>query len=175
VATAVLVALLHRATGAPRGVVATHYHELVGLTEREPRLRPYRMDVLEREHDVVFLHTIVEGAADRSYGVHVARLAGLPRDVTDHAARILVDLEAAAPSASPVSGAGRNGNASRLQVSAQRAEAQADAALTNLARELAEIDVLNLSPLAAQKALFDIQERAAEALKTTRAVAATRP
>lgn len=168
VATAVLIALLHRAGGAPRGVVATHYHELGALTEREPRLRPYRMDVLEREHDVVFLHAVVEGAADRSYGVHVARLAGLPREVTDHAQRILTELERTHPGA-PLP----------LEVSLQPAPLQArdrpqpadDAreveALVDLAREIAAIDVLNLSPLAAQQALYEIQQRAARALDGT--------
>ncbi|HEV7662157.1 MAG TPA: DNA mismatch repair protein MutS, partial [Chloroflexota bacterium] len=156
VATAVLSALLHRASGAPRGVVATHYHELGALTEREPRLRPYRMDVLEREHDVVFLHTVAEGAADRSYGVHVARLAGLPRAVTDHAAQILAELEAAA-SVAPVP-------RRALEDTVCAAATSEPAALISIGTDLAQLDVLSLSPLAAQKALWDMHERARTAL-----------
>jgi DNA mismatch repair protein MutS len=168
VATAVLSALLHRATGAPRGVVATHYHELGALTEREPRLRPYRMDVLEREHDVVFLHAVAEGAADRSYGVHVARLAGLPKDVTDHAAQILAELEAAAVAAAAPRLAGPGCTCGAAPAAAAdvpdrqtaSASSAADATLKALAADLAGLDVLAMSPLAAQQALWDAHERA---------------
>jgi DNA mismatch repair protein MutS len=83
-----------RPGGAPKTIFATHYHELTQLTETLPRLRNYRVDVLERGEDVVFLHAVVEGGADRSYGVHVARLAGVPERVTRRAAELLTLLEA---------------------------------------------------------------------------------
>jgi DNA mismatch repair protein MutS len=83
-----------RPGGAPKTIFATHYHELTALAETLPRLRTYRVDVLERGEDVVFLHTVVEGGADRSYGVHVARLAGVPERVTSRAAALLEQLEA---------------------------------------------------------------------------------
>ncbi|HET6315023.1 MAG TPA: DNA mismatch repair protein MutS, partial [Chloroflexota bacterium] len=60
-----------RPGGAPKTIFATHYHELTALAATLPRLRTYRVDVLERGDDVVFLHAVVEGGADRSYGVHV--------------------------------------------------------------------------------------------------------
>jgi DNA mismatch repair protein MutS len=82
-----------RPGGAPKTIFATHYHELTGLTMTLPRLRNYRVDVLERGDDVVFLHAVVEGGADRSYGVHVARLAGVPERVTRRAAELLTQLE----------------------------------------------------------------------------------
>jgi DNA mismatch repair protein MutS len=82
-----------RPGGAPKTVFATHYHELTALAASLPRLRTYRVDVLERGDDVVFLHAVVEGGADRSYGVHVARLAGVPERVTRRAAELLTDLE----------------------------------------------------------------------------------
>ena len=66
---------LHDEVGA-RTLFATHFHELTALADSLDRLRNYRVDVLERGDDVVFLHAVVEGGADRSYGVHVARLAG---------------------------------------------------------------------------------------------------
>jgi DNA mismatch repair protein MutS len=83
-----------RSAGAPKTIFATHYHELTALADTLPRLRTYRVDVLERGDDVVFLHTVVEGGADRSYGVHVARLAGVPDRVTRRAADLLRELEA---------------------------------------------------------------------------------
>jgi DNA mismatch repair protein MutS len=82
-----------RPGGAPKTIFATHYHELTALAETLPRLRTYRVDVLERGDDVVFLHAVVEGGADRSYGVHVARLAGVPERVTRRAAELLEELE----------------------------------------------------------------------------------
>jgi len=82
-----------RPGGPPKTIFATHYHELTALADALPRLRTYRVDVLERGDDVVFLHAVVEGGADRSYGVHVARLAGVPERVTRRAAALLRDLE----------------------------------------------------------------------------------
>jgi DNA mismatch repair protein MutS len=82
-----------RPAGAPKTVFATHYHELTALADSLKRLRTYRVDVLERGEDVVFLHTVVEGGADRSYGVHVARLAGVPERVTRRAGELLSQLE----------------------------------------------------------------------------------
>ena len=91
-----IVEELHEARrpgGAPKTIFATHYHELTALAETLPHLRTYRVDVLERGDDVVFLHAVVEGGADRSYGVHVARLAGVPERVTRRAAELLEHLE----------------------------------------------------------------------------------
>ena len=82
-----------RPGGAPKTIFATHYHELTALSETLPHLHTYRVDVLERGDDVVFLHAVVEGGADRSYGVHVARLAGVPERVTRRAADLLERLE----------------------------------------------------------------------------------
>jgi DNA mismatch repair protein MutS len=82
-----------RPGGPPKTIFATHYHELTSLASSLSRLRTYRVDVLERGDDVVFLHAVVEGGADRSYGVHVARLAGVPERVTRRAAELLETLE----------------------------------------------------------------------------------
>jgi DNA mismatch repair protein MutS len=86
-----------RPGGAPKTIFATHYHELTALAETLPKLRTYRVDVLERGEEVVFLHAVVEGGADRSYGVHVARLAGVPERVTRRAAELLEHLETRRP------------------------------------------------------------------------------
>jgi DNA mismatch repair protein MutS len=82
-----------RPGGAPKTIFATHYHELTALADSLAGLRTYRVEVLEQGDDVVFLHSVVEGGADRSYGVHVARLAGVPERVTRRAAALLEDLE----------------------------------------------------------------------------------
>lgn len=76
-----------------RTVFATHYHELVGLAESLPRAAAFNVAVRERGRDIVFLYRLEPGGSDRSYGVHVARLAGLPAEVVGRAARILRVLE----------------------------------------------------------------------------------
>jgi DNA mismatch repair protein MutS len=76
-----------------RGLFATHYHELTVLAARLPQLVCRTMRVKEWQGDVVFLHEVAEGAADRSYGVHVARLAGLPDAVLARAEEVLHGLE----------------------------------------------------------------------------------
>jgi DNA mismatch repair protein MutS len=73
--------------------VATHYHELTRLSERLPRVVNFSVAVREVGEDIVFLRRLVEGGADRSYGVEVARLAGLPETVVDRARQILRELE----------------------------------------------------------------------------------
>lgn len=77
-----------------RGMFATHYHELTALSEKAPRLINMSMKVREWKGDVVFLHEIGAGAADRSYGVAVAKLAGLPAAVTARAQSLLAQFEA---------------------------------------------------------------------------------
>ncbi len=79
---------LHETLGA-RTLFATHYHELTMLSEHLPRLKNLRVAVQENPTGIVFLHTIEEGAADKSYGIEVARLAGLPREVIARARKIL--------------------------------------------------------------------------------------
>lgn len=82
------VEYLHEALGA-RTLFATHYHELTMLSVHLPRLKNLRVAVQENPTGIVFLHTIEEGAANKSYGIEVARLAGLPREVIVRAREIL--------------------------------------------------------------------------------------
>ncbi len=83
---------LHDITQA-RTLFATHYHELTEATQTLPQARNWNVAVLEENDTVVFLHRIVEGSADRSYGIHVARLAGIPAAVIDRADELLTTLE----------------------------------------------------------------------------------
>ena len=76
-----------------RALFATHFHELGALKERLAALAPYTMRVKEWQNEVVFLHEVAQGAADRSYGIHVAQLAGLPAAVVSRAEEVLAALE----------------------------------------------------------------------------------
>ncbi|MEL6961168.1 MAG: DNA mismatch repair protein MutS, partial [Pseudomonadota bacterium] len=84
-----------------RGLFATHYHELTALAAKLSRLACRTMKVKEWRGDVVFLHEVGEGSADRSYGIHVARLAGLPQAVLERAEEVLQRLEQGEAKAAP--------------------------------------------------------------------------
>ncbi len=77
-----------------RTIFATHYHELTQLSELLPHVRNYNLAVSEVENQVIFLHKIIPGGTDKSYGIHVAQLAGIPKSVIQRAFEILVQLEA---------------------------------------------------------------------------------
>jgi DNA mismatch repair protein MutS len=79
---------------ACRTLFATHYHELCPLADRLPRLKNYTVQVKELADEVIFLHKLAPGSAGKSYGLHVARLAGVPEPVLKRAAEVLTNLEA---------------------------------------------------------------------------------
>ena len=87
-----IVEHLHDQLGC-RTLFATHYHELTDLRQTLTGIRNLNVAVKEWQEDVVFLHKIIEGAADKSYGIHVARLAGIPSQVNERAKQILARLE----------------------------------------------------------------------------------
>ncbi len=87
-----VVEYLHDRVGC-RTLFATHYHELTDLEKSLSRVKNLNVAVREWQEEVVFLHKIIDGAADKSYGIHVARLAGVPREVVERAKEILSQLE----------------------------------------------------------------------------------
>ena len=87
-----IVEHLHNQVGA-KTLFATHYHELTELAARLPRLRNFNVAVREWHDQIVFLRKIVEGGTDKSYGIQVARLAGVPKEVLERARQILANLE----------------------------------------------------------------------------------
>jgi len=116
---------------------ATHYHELTALAQRLPRLRNFRMEVREEGERVIFLHQVVAGGADRSYGIHVAELAGLPRQVVVRARQVLTELEGQRPLERP------------------EASAQLSLPLDHpVVAELKQLDLERLSPREALEKLY---------------------
>ncbi|GGY53368.1 DNA mismatch repair protein MutS [Parvularcula lutaonensis] len=131
-----------------RGLFATHYHELTRLAEELPRLTSVAMTVREWRGKVVFLHEVRPGAADRSYGVAVARLAGLPEGVVARAQQLLSLLEAQAPV---------GGLVADLPLFA--AAPQADEEATDPLRDtLAALDPDGMSPREAHEALCRLKD-----------------
>jgi DNA mismatch repair protein MutS len=145
-----------------RTLFATHYHELTELEGVLPRVRCRRLDVLEDGERIVFLRRVVPGGADRSYGIHVAQLAGIPRAIVRRAQDVLADLEAggATPERSP---AGRRAAMRRPAPGADPAFQLTLFAPPHPALEsLRAIDVESLSPLEAITRLFELQRLAKE-------------
>jgi DNA mismatch repair protein MutS len=132
-----------------RTLFATHFHELTALAGRLPRVGNARLDVLEEGDGVTFLHRIVPGGADRSYGIHVARLAGVPASVLLRARRLLAELE----HDRPVASSGVEGP-DQLSLGIVAPEHPVVA-------ELAQLDIEGLTPIAALNKLAELRERAA--------------
>lgn len=136
---------LARRQGGIRTLFATHYHELTILEERLPGIRNLNIAIKEWKGDIVFLRRLVPGPADRSYGIEVARLAGVPSAVVARAKEILAALERSAP----------GGRQRRELISKQvglpglskAAEATEQAAVHPVLAALASINVNELSPL----------------------------
>ncbi len=162
---------LHDQIGC-RTLFATHYHELAALAEARPRVRNFSVAVRQWQGDIVFLHKLVPGGANRSYGIEVARLAGLPKTVVERARQLLRELEQAddgsdgAHAASPAHGMPRSSQLPLFHVPAAPVAAPPSAAPAP--RDPAEQEVLaavrgldpdNLTPRQAWDALAKLHER----------------
>jgi DNA mismatch repair protein MutS len=148
IARAVVEFVHSQPAAAAKTLFATHYHELTDLANHLPRVRNYNVAVAEEGGGIVFLHRILPGGADRSYGVHVAQLAGLPKPVVLRAQEILEELEASR--ANPL-------RAPRTESAAQMSLFQQD---DGLARELSSLDPDSMTPLQAMMKLYELVERA---------------
>jgi DNA mismatch repair protein MutS len=126
-----------------RTLFATHYHELTALAERLPRVSNQRVEVLEDGETVRFLHRVVPGGADRSYGIHVAALAGLPSGVIARARQVLGELERQRPLEPP-----------ELQLGLP-----IEMAPDPLRKELEDLEPDSLSPLEALQKLYELRAR----------------
>ena len=159
---------------------ATHYHELISLADTFEKLQNYTVAVKEKGKDVAFLRRIVKGGADRSYGIHVARLAGLPNSVLKRAEVILHDLEGAegaakAVTAGNVSATGANGTANDAGATGSNGASTAGAKspavrepamdfgnlfTSSVIDQLLAVDVMSLTPIEAMNVLYKLQEEA---------------
>lgn len=130
---------------------ATHYHELIAMADDSPKIKNYTVAVKERGKNIKFLRRIVPGGADRSYGLHVARLAGLPEGLLKRAEVILADLE-------------QHGNGPvRQAVPAHVAAPPADSLFTSpVVDKLLQVDVTSMTPIEAISFLYSLQKEAKE-------------
>ncbi len=138
---------------------ATHYHELTALADSDDKIKNYCVAVKERGNEIIFLRRIKPGGADKSYGIQVAKLAGLPRSVMKRAEIILKELEqnvegdrSSAPSTTKPS-------VEKPTTSKPPAEATSLFA-SSIAQELLKLDVTTLTPIEAMNLLYKLQDQA---------------
>ena len=133
---------------------ATHYHELTELEEKQEGIKNYSIAVKEKGEDVIFLRKIVKGGTDESYGIHVARLAGVPKDVTKRANEILKTMERKSVLS--------NKSKTSSKESKKQVEGQFDMfnfKIAEIAQELDKINLNELTPIDALNTLVRIKEK----------------
>lgn len=129
---------------------ATHYHQLIALEQELTGVKNYSVAVKERGKDIVFLRRIVPGGTDRSYGVHVARLAGLPKKVLDRAEEILTEYD----------------NENSLNIGTVAVESKSQSQMmgslftSSITEQLLQIDVVSMTPIEAMNVLYKLQDEA---------------
>ncbi len=148
IARAVVEFLHNRKEVAARTLFATHYHELTALEDVLPRVRNAHVAVHEEGTEVVFEHRIVPGPSDRSYGIHVARLAGLPGAVISRAEHLLRELESARPASAP-GVPGSNGH-SPLQPSLFGGPSPVE-------QDIERLDIDGMTPIEAIQKLYELR------------------
>jgi DNA mismatch repair protein MutS len=156
IARAVVEYLHNNKRCGARTLFATHYHELVEVAKMLPRIQCMNVAVTEEEGHVVFLHKIVPGGADKSYGVHVAQLAGIPRPVVHRAEEILAELE-------------RKGDERARRKAMRDIQAPTVMQMTlfsaeqhPLIEEIKQLAIDELTPIEAISKLYELQKRARE-------------
>ncbi len=160
IAWAVAERLHEREDVRPKTLFATHYHELTELALTLPRIKNFHVSVREWKDEVVFLRRIVPGPSDRSYGIHVAKLAGIPRDVIERAREILFNLEKQELDERGLPRLARrgrpSGDRSQFLLFAEDREA---ALLREMKEEIEALDLAALTPLEALNILAGLKGR----------------
>ena len=159
IAWAVVEYLVDKKKIGAKTLFATHYHELSELEGRLPGVVNYRISVREHGEDVIFLRKIERGGADKSFGIHVAHLAGLPRPVIMRANQILARLETNDVNQASI-------GSSILGDESERAPQQVnlfESPAMDLVEELRDLDVMAMTPIDALNTLFRLQEKARRA------------
>jgi DNA mismatch repair protein MutS len=136
---------------------ATHYHELVELAGFLPRARNFNVAVTEEHGEVVFLRKIVPGGVDKSYGIHVAKLAGLPKPVIQRAQAVLSDLEES--QVKKAAGRSAKSESKRADPGFQMTLFGPKPAVLD---DLEKLDIDSLSPLEALNKLYELQKKSKE-------------
>lgn len=150
-----IIEYIHDRVGA-KTMFATHYHELTELSTKLTKLVNVHVATLEKDGNVTFLHKIAEGPADKSYGIHVARIAGLPEDLLARADAVLTKLEAQSQARESVL------STTEVRETQQLANQQLslftdDGSSSEIIKRLESVDVMNLTPIQAMTVLYELK------------------
>ena len=150
-----LVEYIHKFGKGAKTLFATHYHELNDLEEIYPRVKNFHIAVKEVGKDVIFLRKLTEGGVSHSFGIHVARLAGMPREIVESAERTLKDLERKENSVKAVASAGAVQDDGSVQLNLFQLD---DPTLSALRARLEAADLNNMTPMQAFDLLRTMKE-----------------
>lgn len=148
-----LVEYIHRYGKGAKTLFATHYHELNDLEEMLPRVKNYHIAIKEQGHDIIFLRKLEQGGVAHSFGIHVARLAGMPKEVIDYAEKTLHELEMREKSADALKGKVEEDGS--LQLSFFQLD---DPTLGALREKLENADLNNMTPMQAFDLLREMKK-----------------
>ncbi len=165
IAWAIVEHIHNHPTAAAKTLFATHYHELNEMERTFERVVNYNVSVKEIDGKVVFLRKLAKGGSEHSFGIHVAKLAGMPQSIVKRATQVLKDLERAYRAEASPAADGSSGDApARPSISASSAPGMQlsffqldDPVLTQIRNEILSVDINNLTPMAALNKLNDIK------------------
>jgi len=150
---------IHDKIGA-NTLFSTHYHELTALEKELPRLQNVHVSATEKSGTVVFLHKVKKGAADKSYGIHVAQLAQLPEEILSRARVLLENFEAGKEVAAP-----QESNEQPVQMTLFSEEEPISSAEADVLKNLEKVNILGTSPMQAMNILYELQQQLVNAKK----------
>lgn len=147
-----IIEYIHDKIGA-KTLFATHYHELTDLSQTLEHLENVHVSTLEKDGQVTFLHKIAQGPADKSYGIHVAKIAGMPEELLERADRILQTLENQAPTAPA------NPAPSVVEEPSGQLDLFADTPSHPVLDELEKLDIYNMTPMEVMMAVAELKKK----------------
>jgi DNA mismatch repair protein MutS len=171
-----IVEYIHEQRGHAKTLFATHYHELNEMEKNFSRIRNYNVSVREVDNKVIFMRKLVRGGSEHSFGIHVAKLAGMPISIVERANQILADMEGTnspspitnspspiTNSPSPITNTQKNIGSGKATVSAPEGMQLSffqldDPVLEQIRDEVKTIDINNLTPLEALNKLSEIKK-----------------
>ena len=151
-----IASYLHDNRCKPKTLFATHYHELIDMENQYARIKNYHVKVKESGKEVIFLRKIDKGGSEQSFGIHVAKLAGMPRKVVEEAEYMLSQLENKATKAQKVAKKADSSSPKGLQLSFIQLD---DPVLSEIKDTILEVDIENLTPIESLNKLYEIKKK----------------
>lgn len=151
-----IASYLHDNRCKPKTLFATHYHELIDMENQYARIKNYHVKVKESGKEVIFLRKIDKGGSEQSFGIHVAKLAGMPRKVVEEAEYMLSQLENKATKAQKVAKKADSSSSKGLQLSFIQLD---DPVLSEIKDTILEVDIENLTPIESLNKLYEIKKK----------------